>query len=348
MATSKRLSRNGTFQGLHVYTSLQGVAVHINAFNFPVWGMLEKLAPTFLAGMPAIVKPASATVYLTEAAVRIMLEANVLPTGALQLIVGSTGDLFEHLTTQDVVSFTGSAPTAAKLRTHPVIMRESVRFVAEQDSLNASRARPRCERRTAPEFDLFIKEVAKEMTVKAGQKCTAIRRAMVPAVAARRRASRADSALGENRRSAIRATKQRAWARWSAPASATTCATKSKRSAADAKIVYGDPDAITVNEKGAFMSPVLLRCENPWEARAVHDVEAFGPVSTLMPYKDARRRHRAGQSRQRLAGDERVHATTPALPAIWCWAPAASTAASPSSIATAPRNPPATARRCRT
>jgi oxepin-CoA hydrolase/3-oxo-5,6-dehydrosuberyl-CoA semialdehyde dehydrogenase len=152
------LSRNGTFQGLHVYTSLQGVAVHINAFNFPVWGMLEKLAPTFLAGVPAIVKPASATSYLTEAAVRIMLEANVLPKGALQLIVGSTGDLFEHLTTQDVVSFTGSASTAAKLRSHPVITRESVRFVAEQDSLNASilgplhqRSRPRNDGEGGPE-----------------------------------------------------------------------------------------------------------------------------------------------------------------------------------------------------
>ncbi len=132
------LSRGGTFQGLHVYTSLQGVAVHINAFNFPVWGMLEKLAPTFLAGMPAIVKPASATSYLTEAAVRVMIEANVLPKGALQLIVGSTGDLFEHLTMQDVVSFTGSAITASKLKNHPVVVRESVRFVAEQDSLNAS------------------------------------------------------------------------------------------------------------------------------------------------------------------------------------------------------------------
>ena len=174
------LSRNGTFQGLHVFTSLQGVAVHINAFNFPVWGMLEKLAPTFLAGVPAIVKPASTTSYLTEAAVRIMLDANMLPKGALQLILGSTGDLFEHLTTQDVVSFTGSAATANRLKAHPVVVRESVRFVAEQDSLNASVLGPDA-KADSPEFDLFIKEVAKEMTVKAGQKCTAIRRAMVPA-----------------------------------------------------------------------------------------------------------------------------------------------------------------------
>src|SRR5215470_9230733 len=176
----EHLSRGGTFSGLHVYTSLQGVAVHINAFNFPVWGMLEKLAPTLLAGVPAIVKPASATSYLTEAAVRIMLEANVLPAGALQLVVGSTGDLFDHLTSQDVVSFTGSAQTASKLKSHPVIARESVRFVAEQDSLNAAVLGPDATP-DSPEFDLFIKEIAKEMTVKAGQKCTAIRRAIVPA-----------------------------------------------------------------------------------------------------------------------------------------------------------------------
>src|SRR5512147_1337297 len=158
------LSRNGTFQGLHVFTSLQGVAVHINAFNFPVWGMLEKLAPTFLAGVPAIVKPASATSYLTEAAFRIMIEAKILPEGAIQLIVGGVGDLFDHLTGQDIVSFTGSASTALKLRTHPTVVRESVRFVAEQDSLNASILGPDGAPGT-PEFDLFVKEVVNEMTV---------------------------------------------------------------------------------------------------------------------------------------------------------------------------------------
>ncbi|MEQ1818141.1 MAG: phenylacetic acid degradation bifunctional protein PaaZ [Terricaulis sp.] len=279
------LSRNGTFQGLHVFTSLQGVAVHINAFNFPVWGMLEKLAPTFLAGVPAIVKPASATSYLTEAAVRVMLEANVLPKGALQLIVGSTGDLFEHLTTQDVVSFTGSAATANKLKAHPVIVRESVRFVAEQDSLNASVLGPDA-KADSPEFDLFIKEVAKEMTVKAGQKCTAIRRAMVPAslLDAAQDALKArleKTTIGDPRDEATRmgalvSTSQRNDVR-----------DKIKELSADAAIVYGDPNASPLNEKGAFLSPVLLRCENPWQARAVHDVEAFGPVSTLMPYKDA-------------------------------------------------------------
>jgi oxepin-CoA hydrolase/3-oxo-5,6-dehydrosuberyl-CoA semialdehyde dehydrogenase len=279
------LSRGGTWQGLHVYTSLQGVAAHINAFNFPVWGMLEKLAPTWLAGVPAIVKPASATSYLTEAAVRIMLEANVLPPGALQLIVGSTGDLFEHLTAQDVVSFTGSASTAAKLRLHPVIVRESVRFVAEQDSLNACVLGPDATP-DAPEFELFIKEVVKEMSVKAGQKCTAIRRAMVPgklldaaqdALAARlSRLTIGDPRDEATKMGALVSVAQRQDVR-----------AKVREIAGEARIVHGDPDASVVDPKGAFMQPVLLRCETPWAGRAVHDVEAFGPVSTLMPYRDA-------------------------------------------------------------
>src|SRR5918993_2251558 len=174
------LSKEGSFVGQHIYTSLQGAALHINAFNFPVWGMLEKLAPTLLAGVPAIVKPASSTSYLTEAAFRVMIESGLLPPGSVQLIVGHVGDLFDHLSCQDIVSFTGSAATAMKLQSHPVIARESVRFVAERDSLNASVLGPDAAPGT-PEFDLFVKEVATEMTVKAGQKCTAIRRAMAPA-----------------------------------------------------------------------------------------------------------------------------------------------------------------------
>src|SRR3990170_148206 len=173
------LSKGGSFVGQHVYTSLQGVAVHINAFNFPVWGMLEKLGPTLLAGVPAIVKPASSTGYVAEHAFRIMIEANILPPGALQLIMGGVGDLLDHLTLQDVVSFTGSAQTAMKLQTHRVFARESVRFIAERDSLNASILGPDAAPGT-PEFDLFVKEIAREMTVKAGQKCTAIRRAIAP------------------------------------------------------------------------------------------------------------------------------------------------------------------------
>jgi oxepin-CoA hydrolase / 3-oxo-5,6-dehydrosuberyl-CoA semialdehyde dehydrogenase len=278
------LSRGGTFQGLHVMTSLKGAAVHINAFNFPVWGMLEKLAPTLLAGVPAIVKPATATAYLTEAAVRIMIEANVLPRGALQLVTGSLGDLFEHLTGQDVVSFTGSAATAAKLRSHPVIVRESVRFIAEQDSLNASILGPDATP-DIPEFDLFVKEVAKEMSVKAGQKCTAIRRALVPAslldaAQAALTARLEKLTVGDPREEATRmgalvSVAQRADVR-----------AKIDEIAKDAAIVFGDPGKDIVNPKGAFMSPVLMRCDKPWEARAAHDVEAFGPVSTLMPYKD--------------------------------------------------------------
>jgi oxepin-CoA hydrolase/3-oxo-5,6-dehydrosuberyl-CoA semialdehyde dehydrogenase len=279
------LSRGGTFQGLHVYTSLQGVAVHINAFNFPVWGMLEKLAPTLLAGVPAIVKPASATSYLTEAAVRIMLDANVLPAGALQLIVGSTGDLFEHLATQDVVSFTGSAETAAKLKAHPVTAREGVRFIAEQDSLNASVLGPDA-KADSSEFELFVKEVVREMTVKAGQKCTAIRRAMVPAAlldaAQSAIADRlAKTTIGDPR---DEATKMGALV---SVAQRNDVRAKIAEIVRDGRIAYGDPSANVGDANGAFMSPVLLRCEDPWNARAVHDVEAFGPVSTLMPYKDA-------------------------------------------------------------
>jgi oxepin-CoA hydrolase/3-oxo-5,6-dehydrosuberyl-CoA semialdehyde dehydrogenase len=282
------LSRGGTFQGLHVYTSLQGVAVHINAFNFPVWGMLEKLAPTFLAGVPAIVKPASATAYLAEAAVRIMIEANVLPQGALQLVAGSLGDLFDHLTCQDVVSFTGSAETAEKLQSHPVIVRESVRFIAERDSLNACILGPDAAP-DSPEFDLFIKEVAKEMSVKAGQKCTAIRRALVPqslldAVQDALKSRLDKITVGNPRDEATRmgalvSVSQRESVRASIRALAR-----------EASIVYGDPLQVTVHgadaHKGAFISPILLRCDHPWEGRAVHDVEAFGPVSTLMPYND--------------------------------------------------------------
>jgi oxepin-CoA hydrolase/3-oxo-5,6-dehydrosuberyl-CoA semialdehyde dehydrogenase len=282
------LSRGGTFQGLHVYTSLQGVAVHINAFNFPVWGMLEKLAPTLLAGVPAIVKPARATAYLAEAAVRIMIEANVLPKGALQLVAGSLGDLFDHLTCQDVVSFTGSAETAEKLQAQPVIIRESVRFIAERDSLNASVLGPDTAP-DSPEFDLFTKEVAKEMSVKAGQKCTAIRRALVPAslldAAQNAIKARLDKVTIGNPRD--EATRMGALVSLSQRENVRA---KIRELAKEAAIVYGDPAHVNVDgaddRKGAFISPILLRCDRPWEARAVHDVEAFGPVSTLIPYRD--------------------------------------------------------------
>ena len=279
------LSKQGTFVGQHIYTPLQGAAVHINAFNFPVWGMLEKLAPTLLAGVPAIVKPASSTAYLCEAAFRVMIDSGVLPPGSVQLIVGGVGDLFDHLTGQDVVSFTGSASTALKLRTHPVVMRESVRFVAEQDSLNASMLGPDAAPGT-PEFDLFVKEVVTEMTVKAGQKCTAIRRAMAPAehldaveaaIRERLQATRVgDPRDKESRMGALVSTAQREDVRKQI----------GKLVDAGARIVSGDPSASPGVAGGAFLEPILLRTDDPWAAAAVHDVEAFGPVSTVMPYKD--------------------------------------------------------------
>ncbi|QIK96325.1 phenylacetic acid degradation bifunctional protein PaaZ [Sphingomonas sp. HDW15A] len=279
------LSKGGNFVGQHIYTPLQGAAVHINAFNFPVWGMLEKLAPTLLAGVPAIVKPASATAFLTEAAFRVMIDSGLLPTGAVQLIVGGVGDLFDHLTGQDVVSFTGSAATASKLKNHPVVLRESVRFVAEQDSLNASILGPDAEPGT-PEFDLFVKEVVNEMTVKAGQKCTAIRRAMAPAehldaVEAAIRERLEATTVGDprdkdSRMGALVSVAQRKDVR----------SQVEKLLNAGARVVSGNLEAECGPEGGAFMAPILLRADDPWSSAAVHDVEAFGPVSTVMPYKD--------------------------------------------------------------
>jgi len=279
------LSKQGTFVGQHIYTSLQGAAVHINAFNFPVWGMLEKLAPTLLAGVPAIVKPASATAYLCEAAFRVMIEANVLPAGAIQLIVGGVGDLFDHFTGQDVVSFTGSASTALKLRTHPTVVRESVRFVAEQDSLNASLLGPDAAPGT-PEFDLFIKEVATEMTVKAGQKCTAIRRAMAPAQYLDAVQDALAERLAKTKVGDPRAEDTRMGALVSLSQRDDVRAKIAELEAAGARIVAGDPNAEPPIPGGAFLPPILLRTDDPWGNNAVHDCEPFGPVSTIMPYKD--------------------------------------------------------------
>ena len=282
------IGKRGTFVGQHVYTSLQGVAVHINAFNFPVWGMLEKLGPTLLAGMPAIVKPASTTGYLTEAAFRILIETDVLPPGALQLIVGQVGDLLDHLTCQDVVSFTGSADTAMKLQVHPVIGREGVRFIAERDSLNATILAPDAGPGT-PEFDLFVKEVVSEMTTKAGQKCTAIRRAFVPAV----HLEAAETALKARLSKVVVGDPQLEGVTMGALASLaqlTDVREKARELAADARLVFGDIDRVDVRTgasgEGAFISPLLFRADDPWSSDRVHDVEAFGPVSTLMPYKD--------------------------------------------------------------
>ena len=279
------LSKSGAFVGQHIFTPFQGVAVHINAFNFPVWGMLEKLAPTLLAGVPAIVKPASATAYLAEAAFRVMIEADILPQGAVQLIVGHVGDLFDHLSCQDVVSFTGSASTALKLQSHPVIARESVRFIAERDSLNASVLGPDAGPGTA-EFDLFVKEVANEMTVKAGQKCTAIRRAMAPAEHLDAVEQALAERLAKTKVGDPRSEDTRMGALVSLAQQADVRARIAELEAAGAKIVAGDPAAGPPVPGGAFLPPVLLRTDDPWGADAVHDVEPFGPVSTIMPYKD--------------------------------------------------------------
>lgn len=277
------LSREGKFVGQHIYTPMQGVAVHINAFNFPVWGMLEKLAPTLLAGVPAVVKPASATSFLTEAAFRVMVDSGILPAGAVQLIVGGVGDLFDHLIGQDVVSFTGSASTAYKLRTHPNVMRESVKFIAEQDSLNASILGPDA-RPGTPEFDLFVREVALEMTVKAGQKCTAIRRALAPA----EHLDAVEAALRERLSKTTVGDPRAEGTRMGALVSLSQCKDVREKiaelEAAGARIVAGNPDARSPIAGGSFLEPILLRSDDPWKAEAVHDVEAFGPVSTIMPY----------------------------------------------------------------
>lgn len=284
----EQLSRNGTFLGQHICTPLRGVAVHINAFNFPVWGMLEKLAPTLLAGVPAIVKPATNSCYVTELAVRLMLDSGILPAGALQLVSGGLGDMLDHLTMQDVVSFTGSAQTALKLRANPVILENSVRFVAEQDSLNASILGPDAQPGT-PEFDLFVKEVSREMTTKAGQKCTAIRRIIAPepqvdAVIEALSARLAKTTIGDPR---LETTRMGALVSASQKRDVLE---KAAIIAQEAERVFGDPDNFTVDgadaDKGAFVPPMLFHCADPDNASRVHDTEAFGPVSTIMGYRD--------------------------------------------------------------
>lgn len=283
------LSRDNTFSGQHVLTPLEGVAIHINAFNFPCWGMLEKLAPTLLAGMPAIVKPASQTAYLTELMVRRIIATGILPKGALQLISGSVGDLLDHVDCQDVVTFTGSAATGRKLRTHKAIVENSVRFTMEADSLNAAILGPDAVAGTE-EFDLFVKEVAREMTVKAGQKCTAIRRVIAP----RATVEPLIKALGERLAKTALGNPGEEATRMGPLASLAQRDEVRARIAelqGDAEIVAGDPSQAKLTsgdaEAGAFLSPVLLYCDRPGAAKAVHDVEAFGPVSTIIPYETA-------------------------------------------------------------
>ena len=282
------LGKRGGFAGSHILVPRGGLAVHINAFNFPVWGLLEKFAPSFLAAMPCIGKPASATSYLTEALVRMMHASNLLPDGALQLVIGSTGDLLDRLTGLDVVTFTGSAATALTLRSNRHLLANSVPFTAEADSLNCAILGPDVTP-DDPEFELFVKEVVREMTGKAGQKCTAIRRIIVPesqrdALAERLRARLANIVVGDPSVEGVR---------MGALASMDQVRDVGERVAmlaAGNEIVFGARDGFAPrgenSASGAFFAPTLLLCRNALHNDAVHDVEAFGPVSTLMTYTD--------------------------------------------------------------
>jgi oxepin-CoA hydrolase/3-oxo-5,6-dehydrosuberyl-CoA semialdehyde dehydrogenase len=282
----EQLSRNGTFLGQHIYTPKLGAAVHINAYNFPIWGMLEKLAPTLVAGVPAIVKPASSTAYLTELAVRRIIESGLLPPGSLQLICGGVGDLFDHLTCQDTIAFTGSKWTAEKLQQHPKVISESVAFTAETDSLNASILGPDAVPGT-PEFELYIKEVVREMTSKAGQKCTAIRRIIAPSAIAGELVDALSTALGEIR-IGNPASKDVDMGALASQGQRDEVRERIGDLSAEADVVYGGSDDFDVvdadSKKGAFFMPTLLHCRKPLSSAAVHSVEAFGPVSTVLPY----------------------------------------------------------------
>jgi len=285
---SHNLSKHNTFMGLHILTPKEGVAIHINAFNFPVWGMLEKIAVNLLAGMPCIVKPATVTSYLTEAVVKEIIASKILPEGALQLICGSAGDLLDHVISQDVVTFTGSASTGLLLKTNPHILKENVPFTMEADSLNCIVLGEDATPGTA-EWDIFVKEVRREMTLKAGQRCTGIRRIFVPenkmedmwkAIGTSLAQTtignplnekvRMGSLAGETQRNEVRQQVQKLLA--------------------SSQIVYGSMDSVEVIDadaaKGAFLSPILLMNHKPHSSPEPHNIEAFGPVSTIMPYKN--------------------------------------------------------------
>ncbi|MEU7812311.1 phenylacetic acid degradation bifunctional protein PaaZ [Pseudonocardia sp. NPDC049154] len=281
------LSRGGGFVGQHLATSRLGAAVQINAYNFPVWGMLEKLAPALLAGVPSIVKPATPTAYLTELVVREIVASDLLPEGALQLVCGSAGELLDHLGPQDSIAFTGSAGTAERLRGTSTVLREAVRFTAEADSLNCSILG---EDVTAdsPEFGLYVDQLVTEMTVKAGQKCTAIRRALVPdglvgALADAVSARLTEVVVGNPATEGVTMGALAGLAQREDVWSAVDGLMRSTR------IVSGDPrkvDPVDADaERGAFMTPVLLHAPDP-DAAEGHTIEAFGPVSTVIGYRD--------------------------------------------------------------
>ncbi len=285
---SHNFGKNNTFMGTHILSPKEGVAIHINAFNFPVWGMLEKIAVNLLAGMPAIVKPATVTSYLTEAVVKEIIASKILPEGSLQLICGSAGDLLNHVTSQDVVTFTGSASTGLMLKSNPNILKENVPFNMEADSLNCivlgEDVTP-----DKPEWDIFIKEIRKEMTLKAGQRCTGIRRIFVPKnkmedVGKAIAASLSQTVIGNPLNEKVR------MGSLAGEIQRTEVKEQVQKLLASSQIIYGSLDSVNVidadAEKGAFISPILLMNDKPFAATAAHEVEAFGPVSTIMPYKN--------------------------------------------------------------
>lgn len=280
------LGKANTFMGHHLLIPKEGVAVHINAFNFPVWGMLEKIAVNLLAGVPAVVKPATVTSFLTEAVVREIIASGILPDGALQLLCGSAGDLLDHVQSQDIITFTGSATTGLMLKSHPVVLKENVPFTMEADSLNSivlgTDVTP-----DMPEWDLFIKEVRKEMTTKCGQKCTAIRRIFVP----ENKIEDVQIALGKALAQTVIGNPLNETVRMGSLAGQSQrkeVREQVQKLLASSQIIYGSMDSVSVVDAdaiaGAFMSPLLLMNPQPMSSNEVHEVEAFGPVSTLMPY----------------------------------------------------------------
>lgn len=281
-----KLSKNGTFIGHHICVPKEGVAIHINAFNFPVWGMLEKIAVNLMAGVPAVVKPATLTSFLTEAVVREMIASGIFPDGALQLICGSANGILDHVTNQDVVTFTGSASTGKLLKSHPKILEESVPFNMEADSLNCMVLGRDAVPGTA-EFDLFVKEVHREMTVKAGQKCTAVRRILVPD----NLMEDVQIALGKRLASTVVGDPQVEGVRMGALASkgqVEEVREKVRQLLNQQELIYGSLDAVELvgaeQDRGAFISPILMLNKKPFSHTDCHHVEPFGPVSTLMPY----------------------------------------------------------------
>jgi oxepin-CoA hydrolase / 3-oxo-5,6-dehydrosuberyl-CoA semialdehyde dehydrogenase len=281
------LSKEGNFMGHHILVPRTGVAIHINAFNFPIWGMLEKCAVNWLAGMPAIVKPATLTSFLTEAVVKDIIESNILPPGALQLICGSAGNLLDHVQNQDIVTFTGSANTGLMLKTNAAILKENVPFNCEADSLNAM-VLGKDVTPGMPEWDIFIKEVRKEITVKAGQKCTAVRRIMIPENVI----EDAYIAIGKALQQTVIGNPNNPTVRMGAlagEAQRTEVKAQLEKLLATSELVYGNTNAIDVLDadyhKGAFISPMLLLNKHANDTNnAVHNIECFGPVASIMPY----------------------------------------------------------------